>query len=84
MIVPLFPAGKYLDMFIEGSSALSMIKSHCSFMLESCLLVDSKSSLNPQISAISRNPRSAVSLLLASIQKMAQKLAIVSVYSFMK
>ena len=73
-IVPLLPAGKYGETSSEGSSALSMIKSHGSGIFESHLFTPSKSGSSLHNRAMLKNPCSAVSLLLASIQKIPQKL----------
>ena len=81
MIEPAFETGKNLESFTEGSSALSNTKSH------GCASVDNHSFTSPTSRLDSRFPMYfpismkllvAVSALVASIQKIEEKLSYVS------
>jgi hypothetical protein len=72
-IEPLLPLGKNFEISNFGSSALSMIKSQWS-LPDNQAMIESKFGSCLHVRAMLRNPSFAVSLVLASIQKIAQKL----------
>lgn len=73
-IVPRSSVGKYREIFRDGSSTVSKIKSYRSSEYESHVFWMTTSSWRPSVREIARDVCSTALLLLASVQKMAQNL----------